>query len=106
MPPGSDHHAKIHRQGVLHGVGHEGDNGEAERQGRGRPQDRYVTTGPSDFQMIISIDDVSSLLAGLMVAGGAGAIANIETQRAFTSEEFTEMQKKAAKMAASYSAPA
>jgi uncharacterized protein with GYD domain len=66
----------------------------------------YVTTGSSDFQMTISVDDVSSLLAGLMVAGGAGAISGIETQRAFTSEEFTEVQKKAAKLAAAYSAPA
>jgi uncharacterized protein with GYD domain len=65
-----------------------------------------VTTGPSDFQMITSADDVSSLLTGLMVAGGAGAISNVETQRALTSGEFTEMQKKATKPASSYNAPA
>lgn len=72
----------------------------------GKLEAYYVTTGPSDFQMIISVDDVTSLLAGLMVAGGSGAISNVETQRAFTSEEFTEMQKKAGQLAASYTAPA
>lgn len=72
----------------------------------GKLEAYYVTTGPSDFQMIISVDDVTSLLAGLMVAGGSGAISNVETQRAFTSEEFTEMQKKAGQLSASYSAPA
>jgi hypothetical protein len=41
-----------------------------------------------------------------MVAGGAGAISNVETQRALTSDEFTEMQKKATKPASSYNAPA
>lgn len=40
----------------------------------------YVTTGPSDFLMIVSIDEVSALLAGLLVAGGAGAISNVETR--------------------------
>lgn len=72
----------------------------------GKMESYYVTTGPSDFQMIVSIDDVSTLLAGLMVAGGSGAISNVETQRAFSSEEFTGMQRKAAELASSYSAPA
>ena len=86
------------------------DRGEAARKiveaAGGKLEGYYVTTGPTDFQMIISVDDISSLLAGLMVAGGAGAISNVETQRAFTSAKFTEMQKKAGKLAASYNAPA
>jgi uncharacterized protein with GYD domain len=85
------------------------DRGEAARKiveaAGGKLEAYYVTTGPSDFMMIVSIDDVSTLLSALMVAGGAGAIANVETQRAFSSDEFTGMQKKAAELAASYSPP-
>ena len=65
----------------------------------------HVTTGPTDILMVISIDDVTSLGAGLMVAGAAGAICNVQTQRSFTSAEFTKMQEKAAGLAASYKAP-
>ena len=65
----------------------------------------HITTGPTDFSMTVSIDDVTSLMAGLMAAGGAGAVTNVQTIRAFSSAEFTEMQKKAGKFAASYKAP-
>ncbi|MGC9370762.1 MAG: GYD domain-containing protein [Paracoccaceae bacterium] len=73
--------------------------------GGGTLESYHVTTGPTDFTMTILADDVMSLLAGLMVAGGAGAISNIQTVRAFTSDEFTKMQEKAASLASSYSAP-
>ncbi|WP_343079187.1 GYD domain-containing protein [Ostreiculturibacter nitratireducens] len=72
----------------------------------GKLESFYMTTGPSDFTMKIVIDDVSSLLAGLMVAASTGAISNVQTIRAFTSDEFTAIQKKAASLAAQYSAPA
>lgn len=65
----------------------------------------YLTTGPTDFLMVISIDDVTHLGAGLIVAGAAGAICNVQTQRAFDSATFTAMQQKAADIAASYAAP-
>lgn len=71
----------------------------------GKLEAYYVTTGPTDFLMIISVDDVTDLGAGLMVAGAAGAICNCQTQRAFDSATFTAMQQKAAQVAASYSAP-
>lgn len=86
------------------------DRGEAARKiveaAGGKLEAYYVTTGPSDFLMVISVDDITSLLAGLMVAGGAGAISDIETQRAFSSDEFTAIQKRAAELASSYMAPA
>lgn len=65
----------------------------------------HITTGPFDFLMTISIEDVTGLLAGLMVAAGAGAISNPQTVRAFTSDEFTAIQKKAGSLASSYAAP-
>jgi len=65
----------------------------------------YATTGPTDFIMTISIDDVTSLIAGLMVAGGMGAISNVQTVRAFTADELTAIQKTASGLAQSYSPP-
>ena len=65
----------------------------------------FLTTGPNDFMMVISVDDVTDLGAALMVAGAAGAVTNIQTIRAFSSDEFTGMQKKAGTLAKSYSAP-
>lgn len=71
----------------------------------GKLETFYLTTGDNDFSMKVMIDDVSDLIAGLMVAGASGAASNLKTIRAFTSAEFTEMQKKAAKIAKAYKAP-
>ena len=65
----------------------------------------YLTTGDNDFSMKVTIDDASDLIAALMVAGASGAATNLRTVRAFTSEEFTEMQKKAGAIAQAYKAP-
>lgn len=65
----------------------------------------YLTTGDNDFSMKVTIDDVTSLIAALMVAGASGAASNLKTVRAFTSDEFTEMQKKAGEIAKAYQAP-
>jgi uncharacterized protein with GYD domain len=74
----------------------------------GKLEHYFVTTGPNDFMMIVSTDtaDIDGLLAALMVAGGSGAISNMQTVRALTSEEFTAVQKKASQIAAAYAAPA
>jgi uncharacterized protein with GYD domain len=68
----------------------------------------FVTTGPFDFLMVVSTegDDIEGLLAALMVAGGSGAISNLQTVRALTSDEFTAVQKTAAKIASAYAPPA
>ncbi len=55
----------------------------------------YITTGPTDVLMIVTIDDIQSLLAGLVVGAASGNFDGLETQCAFTSDEFTEVQKKA-----------
>ena len=72
----------------------------------GKLESFYVTTGPTDFSMTVTVDDVTSVLAGLLVAGGAGMVSKVQTQRAFSSEEFTEIQKKAGTIASVYAAPA
>ena len=65
----------------------------------------YVLTGENDFSIKVVIDDVADLIAGLMATGASGAVSNLKTMRAFTSEEFTAMQKKAGKIAKAYVAP-
>lgn len=68
----------------------------------------FVTTGASDFMMIVSTesDNFGDMVAALMVAGGSGAISNLQTVRALTSDEFTAVQKKAGQIAAAYAPPA
>jgi len=67
--------------------------------------DYYATTGPKDFMMIVDVDDVTDLLAGVMAAGASGAISNGETVRAFSSAELTDIQIKAKGLASAYKAP-
>jgi hypothetical protein len=45
-------------------------------------------------------------MAALMVAGGSGAITNMQTVRALTAAEFTAVQTKAGQIAAAYAPPA
>ena len=65
----------------------------------------YVTTGDSDFAIKVTIDDVTDLIAGLIATGAGGAVSNLKTVRAFTSDEFTAMQKRAGELAGAYKAP-
>ena len=71
----------------------------------GKLETFYLTTGDNDFSIKVTIDDASDLIAGLMATAASGAVSNLKTVRAFTSSEFTEMQKKAAKIAKAYQAP-
>ena len=76
--------------------------------GGGRLEHYFVTTGPTDFMMIVSTDshEIDGMMAALMLAGGSGAITNMQTVRALTSEEFTAVQKRAGQIAAAYAPPA
>ena len=65
----------------------------------------YVTTGDSDFAIIVTIDKPEDLIAGLLATGASGAVSNLSTSRAFTSEEFTAMQKRAGEIAGAYTPP-
>ena len=66
----------------------------------------FMTTGPSDFMIVVSIDDVTDLLAGLIAVGGSGAVSGLQTIRAFSASEFTAMQKRAGEIAGAYKPPA
>ncbi len=71
----------------------------------GKLESFYMTTGDNDFSIKVSIDDAADLIAGLMATGASGAVSNLKTIRAFTSDEFTAMQKKAGAIAKAYKAP-
>lgn len=93
-------------------IAHPNDRGAAAAKlaeaGGGRLEHYFVTTGASDFMMIVTTEshDIDGLLAALMVAGGSGSISNMQTARALTSEEFTAVQQKAAQIASAYAPPA
>jgi uncharacterized protein with GYD domain len=71
----------------------------------GKLENFYLTTGDNDFSIKVTIDDAADLIAGLMATGASGAVSNLKTIRAFTSDEFTAMQKKAGEIAKAYRAP-
>jgi uncharacterized protein with GYD domain len=65
----------------------------------------YMTTGDNDFCMVVKADDIKRMLASLMVVGASGAVSNLKTVQAFTTEEFLDAQKAAGAIAAKYQAP-
>ena len=65
----------------------------------------YLTTGETDFMIVVSIDDVTSLLAGLLAVGASGAVSGLKTIRAFSADEFTAMQRRAGEIASAYKPP-
>ena len=71
----------------------------------GKLENFYLTTGDTDFLMIVQSDDLAAMLASLMVAGASGAISGPKTVQAFTTDEFTKAQKAAGALAAKYQAP-
>lgn len=68
----------------------------------GKMLNYLVTTGDTDFMIIVEMADGADMIAPLMVAGASGTTTNLKTVRAYTSAEFTEAQKKAGKIAAAY----
>jgi len=71
----------------------------------GKMESFYLTTGDTDFLMVVQSDNLSNMLAALMVAGASGAVSGLKTVQAFTSDEFTAAQKAAGGIAAKYQAP-
>ena len=68
----------------------------------GRMISFLVTTGETDFSMVVDTDDMEGLLAAMIVAGGSGTVSNLKTVQAFTSAEFLAAQKRAQGMAGAY----
>lgn len=73
--------------------------------GGGTLESFFLTTGDHDFSMLVQSDNLSDLLAALMVAGASGAVSGLKTVQAFTSAEFMAAQKRAGEMAPKYSSP-
>ena len=61
-----------------------------------------VTTGETDFSMVVETDDLEGLLAALMAAAATGTVSNLKTVQAFTSAEFQAAQKRAGQLAGSF----
>ena len=71
----------------------------------GKMESFFLTTGDSDFIMRVTSDDITRMLAALMVAGASGAVSGLKTVQCFTSAEFMKAQKDAGAIAAKYAAP-
>lgn len=71
----------------------------------GKMRSFLITTGETDFNMVVETDDIGGLMSGLMVAGASETVCNLKTVQAFTSVEFQTAQKRAGKLAEAY-APA
>ncbi|MPQ92744.1 GYD domain-containing protein [Thioclava sp. JE_KL1] len=71
----------------------------------GKMETYYITTGPSDFLIIATVDDVKKVLPAIMVAAGSGAVSKVQTQEAFTTADFKEMQEAAAGIRSNFVPP-
>nr|WP_306263671.1 GYD domain-containing protein [Pararhizobium sp. IMCC3301] len=63
-----------------------------------------ITTGETDFSMVIETDDLEGMMASLIVAGATGTVSNLKTVQAFTSAQFLAAQKKAGQITAKFKA--
>ncbi|NNE81477.1 MAG: GYD domain-containing protein [Silicimonas sp.] len=61
-----------------------------------------VTTGDTDFSMVVESDDQEGLMAALMAAAATGTVSNLKTVQAFSSADFMAAQKRAGQIAASF----
>ncbi len=71
----------------------------------GKLKDYYVTTGANDFLLIIEADDGEAAVIASMVAAASGAVTNMTTTRAWTSQEFKRMAERAGEAAGAYTPP-
>ncbi len=71
----------------------------------GKMESYLLTTGDHDFSMVVQTDNITNMLAALMVAGASGAVTGLKTVQAFTTEEFMAAQKAAGAIAAKYQSP-
>ncbi len=57
--------------------------------------DYYVTTGQYDFMVITEGENLTDLVAGLMVAGSTGGVTNLNTVQAMTTADAKIAMEKA-----------
>ncbi len=62
----------------------------------------YITSGDSDFLLVVETDDSANIIPALIVAGSTGTVSNLKTVRAYSSAEFTAAQKKAGELVSSF----
>ncbi len=55
----------------------------------------YVTTGEYDFLVVTEADNLSDVVAGLMVAASTGGTTNLKTIQAMTTQEAKQAMEKA-----------
>ena len=55
----------------------------------------YVTTGEYDFLLISEADNLTDLVAGLMIAGSTGGVTNLKTVQALTTQDAKAAMEKA-----------
>jgi uncharacterized protein with GYD domain len=65
----------------------------------------YMTTGPHDVVLITDHPDGSDAVAVGMAAAASGAVAKVETVRAWTLGEFRGIAERAARIAQAYVPP-
>ena len=65
----------------------------------------YMTTGETDFLIVAESEGVSDVLAAMLVVGASGAVTGLKTVRAFSSAEFTAIQRRAGEIAMKYAPP-
>ena len=62
----------------------------------------YLTTGDTDFMMVVKAKISTDIVPGAIVAGASGRVTGLKTVRAYSSAEFLEMQKRAAEVVKSF----
>ena len=55
----------------------------------------YVTTGEYDFLVVTEADNMTDIVAGLMIAGATGGVTNLRTVQAMTTQEAKGAMEKA-----------
>ena len=55
----------------------------------------YMTTGEYDFLLISEADNLTDLVAGLMIAGSTGGVTNLKTVQALTTQDAKAAMEKA-----------
>jgi len=68
----------------------------------GKMEAYFITTGDTDFLMVIQAPDGANMLQGIIVAGSTGAVTGLKTTMAFTSAEFMAAQKRASEIASKF----
>jgi uncharacterized protein with GYD domain len=65
----------------------------------------YMTTGSNDIVLITEVPDGTDAIAAGMAAAASGALAKVETVRAFSLAEFKTIAEKANRVAGAYKPP-